>query len=347
MRDWDLINSTSGNMAKPTGKIKFSIVIAISNMNDHVREAMPYFQKQNFENFEIIVVSEQKEKEKFPKTRMIYSGRAPPSKARNIGAQNAKGEIIAFIDDDAYPAEDWLEKTLTEFDDEKTVAVGGPSLVPHKATFFQKVSNKVYELSSGKTGIRYGKGKRQKIDDWPTCNFFVRKKDFDKVGGFDERYWGGEDTQVCYSLLKTGKSMIYNPEIIIYHHPRKTLKQHVKQSLFWGMWRGFFMRKHKQSRQLVFFIPALFVIGLFIGSMLSFVSKWVAYPYLFVLALYGLFLLYKGFQTKSMKLFFPVVFVMFLTQIFYGAGFIRGILSNEEPIKKTLSPSENLKTKKA
>lgn len=333
------------NILKSMKKIKFSIIIPLRKINDYVKEAMPYFQKQTYQNFEIIIVSEEKEKIKFPKTKIINVGKIPPSQKRNVGVKNSSGEIIAFIDDDAYPERDWLEKAVEEFKEKNIVAIGGPSLVPKEATFFQKVSNKVYELSSGKTGIRYGGKERTEIDDWPTCNFFVRKKDFEKVGGFDSTYWGGEDTQLCYSLLKTKKKMFCNPKIIIYHHPRKNLKAHLKQSLFWGMWRGFFMKIHKESNQLTFFIPAIFVLWLFFGGIGAMINKGFGMVYFLSLILYLIFLIFKGFQAKKASLFFPVIFVMFLTHLFYGIGFLKGILSKKEPIRKTLNPSEKLKIK--
>lgn len=345
MKGLDFLNLIFGKMGKQTGKLKFSVIVITQRINDYIKECMLYIGKQTFKNFEVIIVSEFKEKEKFKKTRIIYSGRASPAQARSIGAKNAKGEILAFIDDDAYPKEDWLEKAEENFKDKDIVAIGGPSLIPKNATFFQKVSNKIYELSSKKTGIRYGAFKRQEIDDWPTCNFFVRKKDFEKAGGFDSKYWGGEDTQLSYSLLEYGR-MIYEPEMIIYHHPRKNLKQHLKQTLFWGMWRGFFMRLHKQSLQLTFFIPAFFVLWLFFGGIITIFSRFFGYIYLFSLVIYLLFLISKGFQTKSMKLFFPVIITMFLTHIFYGIGFLRGISSKNAPTKKTLNPQENLKIDK-
>jgi len=322
--------------------MKFSIIIPLRKINNYVREAIPYFQKQTYKNFEIIIVSESKEQEKFRKTKIIRVEHVPPSKKRNVGVENSTGEIIAFIDDDAYPKEDWLERAAEEFQNPEIIALGGPSLLPKNSTFFQKVSNKVYELSSKKTGMRYGKKKKKEIDDWPTCNFFVRKEGFEKTGGFNEKYWGGEDTQLCYSLLKTKKKIIYNPEIIIYHHPRKNLNQHLKQSFFWGIWRGFFMRIHKESRQLTFFIPPIFVLWLFFGGFLTFLNEIFGWIYLSSILFYCLFLIIKGLQTKNARLFFPVIFVMFLTQIIYGLGFLRGIFSKEAPTKRTLNPAEKL-----
>ncbi len=327
--------------------MKFSVVIIARKMNDYIKEAMPYFKKQSFQDFEIILVLEEKTTEKFPKSQIIITGRTAPSNARNVGVKNAKGEIIAFIDDDAYPEKNWLEKANEEFKDPNVVAVGGPSFAPKNATFFQKVSNKVYELSSSKTGPRYGKAKRMEIDDWPTCNFFVRKNDFEKTQGFDSKYWGGEDTQVCYSLLKIGKKMYYNPDLIVYHHPRKTLKQHLKQTFFWGMWRGFFMRMHKQSRQLTFFIPPAFVAIFTFGLIFSFFSKFVRYAYFAFLILYIIYIILLGIKTKNFKLAFPVMATTILTHFSYGSGFIKGLFASKDgPIKKTLNPAESLKIKK-
>ena len=56
--------------------------------------------------------------------------------------------------------------------------------------------------------MRYGRVKRTEIEDWLTCNFLVRRNAFLKVKGFDSRYWGGEDTQLCYVLTRDGKKII-------------------------------------------------------------------------------------------------------------------------------------------
>ncbi|MDO8623037.1 MAG: glycosyltransferase [archaeon] len=328
--------------------MKFSIIIPMKEITEYFKEAIPYFEKQTIKDFELIILPNDNKENPFKNikhVKIINTGDVSPAVKRNIGARKAKGDILAFIDDDAYPEIDWLEKASKDFEDKNISAIGGPSIVPKNATFFQRVSNKVYELSSGKTGIRYGKEKRQEIDDWPTCNFFVRKNEFEKTEGFDEKYWGGEDTQLCYSLLKTAKKIIYDPEMIIYHHPRKSLTNHLKQTLFWGMWRGFFMKIHpKESRRLTFFIPPLFVLWLFFGGIFSLISNSIAYLYLLSMILYVIFLIIIGLKTKSAKLFFPVIIVSILTQLFYGVGFLRGIFSGKDgPTKFGMHPKENLK----
>ncbi|MFH1970195.1 MAG: glycosyltransferase [Verrucomicrobiota bacterium] len=319
--------------------IQFSIVIIARKINDYIRDAIPCITAQTHRSYEIIIVSEAPETESFANTRVITSGRASPAKARNIGAHEAQGEILAFIDDDAYPAKDWLEKALRDFEDETVGAVGGPSLVPPQATFFQQVSNKVFELSSRKTGLRYSRGGRKtEIDVWPTCNFFVRKTIFDTLGGFSDKYWGGEDTTFCYALIKAGVKILYDPDVLVYHHPRKTFKQHVRQIYFWGLWRSFMMKRHGQSVQGMLFAPALLVAWLLVGAVLSWL--WPAFRILYgaSLIIYGAYLIVMGIRSKSLCLAFPVAVVTSLSHLAYGIGFLRGLASREEPTQKTLNP---------
>lgn len=318
--------------------VKFSIVIITRKINDYIRDAIPCFIAQTHRVHEIIIVSEATETESFANTRVITSGRASPARARNIGAQEAQGEILAFIDDDAYPAKDWLEKALRDFEDKTVGAVGGPSLVPPHATFFQQVSNKVFELSSSKTGPRYCRGKKAEIDVWPTCNFFVRKTIFDTVGGFSDKYWGGEDTTFCYALIKAGVKILYDPDVLVYHHPRKTFKQHVRQIYFWGLWRSFMMKRHGQVVQGVFFVPTLLVTWLVVGAVLSWLWPACRILYGASLIIYGAYLIVLGIRSKSLFLAFPVAVVTSLSHLAYGIGFLRGLAAREEPTQKTLNP---------
>lgn len=322
--------------------MQFSVVIIVRQMNDYLRAALPWFERQTLRDFELIVVSEAEIREALPGVRIIVSGRASPSRARNIGAAAAQGDVIAFIDDDAYPAPDWLETAHAIFQDTSIGAVGGPSLVPHEATFFQRVSNKVYELSSAKTGPRYGRSPRQDIDDWPTCNFFVRRPLFAATGGFNEEHWGGEDTQLCYSLVKAGVRMVSDPNLIIYHHPRKTLRQHLRQTYFWGLWRGFMMKHHRQSLQLVFFVPSLLLLGLALGPLAALALPVLRLPYLLSLGAIGLYLLGIALRTRSGSLAGPVAAVTLLSHLAYGFGFLRGLASREAPTRKTLNPAKSV-----
>ncbi|MBT4730683.1 glycosyltransferase [Candidatus Woesearchaeota archaeon] len=318
---------------------KFSIVITLLKINHYVRESIEHILKQTFQDFEIIVVSCQEETENFPKTRIINAGRLSPAMGRNLGVKESRGEIIAFIDDDAFPEKDWLEKTLHYFKDSEFSAVAGPGLMPPKSTFKQKLSGLVYELSAGKTYYRYRKGKKQEVDDYPTCNLLVKKSDFLAAGGFAERYWGGEDTQFCHALTHVlNKKIIYDPSVVVYHHRRENIKGHLKQTYFWGMWRGFFSKIYPEtSRKITYFVPSLFFLGVIFGGILSFFNPLIKNLYFGVLSLYFIYMLILGLKTKSLVYYLPFIFLSIFTQFAYGLGFMKGFLFGE-PIKRTLNP---------
>ncbi|MEK7127645.1 MAG: glycosyltransferase family A protein [Patescibacteria group bacterium] len=78
------------------------IVIDYKKNNPLLRECLEHLQKQTYKNFEIILLTDYKNELEFPKLRKKSYGRyVGPAQKRDDGVKMAKGEIIAFIDDDA------------------------------------------------------------------------------------------------------------------------------------------------------------------------------------------------------------------------------------------------------
>ena len=133
--------------------------------------------------------------------KVIPTGPVTPGAKRNIGVDNASGEICAFIDSDAYPDEDWLSNAVKYFEDPEVAAVGGPGLTPHEDSFMQKASG--YVLSSfmvGNLSRRYKSVGAFESDDIHSCNFIARRSVLVEVGGWNEKYWPGEDTLLCLEI---------------------------------------------------------------------------------------------------------------------------------------------------
>jgi len=126
-----------------------------------------------------------------PRIKIIATGAASPPQKRDIGIKYAQGQILAFIDDDAYPKRDWLKNALENFKDADVAAVGGPAITPPKDNPRQKASGLIYAsaLVSGKYVYRYLPKKRLEIDDYPSCNLMVRKSILEKIGGFNTNFW--------------------------------------------------------------------------------------------------------------------------------------------------------------
>jgi len=142
---------------------------------------------------------------------ILHSGtRVMPAIQRNLGAKRATGEVLLFIDSDAYPAFDWAEKILEVYESGHS-AGGGSYRIPE----FQSKNNLAkaqYYLEFNEFIDRGGKRFKKII---PSCNFFCDRKLFLELGGFPE-IRASED---CLFSLKINKSekMIFLPDAIVYH----------------------------------------------------------------------------------------------------------------------------------
>ena len=150
--------------------------------------------------------------------RVITSGiRVMPAIQRNIGAREAKGDILCFIDSDAYPAEDWVEKILETC--EKGQKVGGGSYLLPDFQETHKLATAQYYLEFNEY-INCGKPRIKKL--LPTCNLFCEKRLFDEVGGIPE-IRASEDT--LFGLKVSEKEdIIFYPDIKVSHIFRENLE---------------------------------------------------------------------------------------------------------------------------
>lgn len=246
---------------------KVSIIIPVIAVNDYIKESVPKMLELNYSNFEIIIFPDKEDKKHhWKKTRLIASGKVGPAEKRDLAVKYAKGEILAFLDDDAYPKKDWLTKAVKNFTSKKVAAVGGPAITPQNDGVLQKVSGAVFEsyLGGSATRNRYLPiGKKSYTQDWPTVNLLVRKEVFKEIGGFDNTYWPGEDTKLCLDIINAGYRIVSDPKAIVYHHRRSDLIKHFKQIGNYALHRGFFAKIYPQtSRKLFYFVPTLFVLYL-------------------------------------------------------------------------------------
>ena len=314
--------------------IKYSFIIPVKEVNDYIRETIPKILEIDCDEFEIIVYPDKKTEEVWPKTRQISSGPGGPAMKRNLGQDDAKGEFLVFLDDDSYPQKDFLNVLEKDFDNPENIAVGGPAVTPSDDNFWQKVSGAVFlSRFSGGFPERYvPMGKKRLVDDWPTVNLSVRKSIFTEVNGFDSEFWPGEDTKFCADLLKkTGKKILYNPELVVFHHRRVGLAKHLKQIGGYGLHRGFFAKRFPEtSRRFVYFIPSIFVLSIFVGGWLSFYSTMISLLYAFFWFVYGGALLkalldIRKFE-KNIYIGMGALYYIFFTHIVYGLRFLQGLL---------------------
>lgn len=301
--------------------MKFSIIIPFKEPTPHLYECLDNIKKQTYKNYEIILLPDEKKMIHYPKLKVISTGQIGPAEKRDIGAKNSKGDILAFIDDDAYPDRNWLRQASLNFRDKDIAAVGGPGITPPHVSWREEASGWFCAsiLGGGPYAYRFLPQRKRLVDDYPSMNLFIRKADFLSVGGFDSNFWPGEDTKLCLDLVyKLRKKIIYDPRVIVYHHRRKILKAFLRQNGNYGLHRGYFAKVlPKTSFRLVYFLPSLFTLGLFTVPMV------VVPPYVLLLLANGIWV---GRKSGSIFQGFISIPIVFLAHFWYGLRFIQGFL---------------------
>lgn len=308
-----------------------SIIMPCKNVDNFTLECIEHCRRLDYTSFETILLPD------YSTTSIegvitIPTGPVSPGLKRNIGAANSKGEFCAFIDNDAYPRKDWLSNALKHLESSGVSGVGGPGLTPDTDDLKQKAGG--YVLSSFMVGAlsnRYKTRKSIESNDIHSCNFVARKADLIAAGGWNEKYWPGEDTLMCLALKKLGKKLVESPDVVVYHHRRSLFKPHLLQVSRFGEHRGFFAKKFPEnSVKAMYFLPSLLILFLLVGAILSFVFPLFAYFVISMAVVYALLsLLAASMQAESMKITLYVWLGIILTHIVYGSFFLLGLIRRD------------------
>jgi len=148
------------------------------------------------------------------------------SAARNVGIRVARGDILAFLDDDAVADEKWVENLVDSYKELHAMAVGGkilPLWIPAKPAYFP---DELYWLV-GVTHRGFAEDAVGEVRNVFASNMSFRKEVFEQVGLFNESLGFGsrgksyvQGSEAEFSLRMTsklGKRVIYNPRAVVYH----------------------------------------------------------------------------------------------------------------------------------
>lgn len=310
--------------------IKVSIVIPVKSFNAYLKECLEHCLKLDYADFEIIVLPDDDTAIDLPGVKVIATGNVTPPKKRDMALDYAQGEILAFIDDDAYPDAYWLKNAVGHFDDPQIAAVCGPAITAPEDNLRQQASGLVYAspLVSSNFIYRYVPTQNLFVEDYPSCNFLIRKSVFKEIGGFNTSFWPGEDTILCLEITKQrGLKILYDPVVIVYHHRRQLFGGHLRQIANYALHRGYFVKKFPQtSRKLSYFIPSLFISYIALGALIS--LAFAAFRPLFFASLSVYVLLTFITSLRGNFNLIPLVFLGIIsTHVMYGWFFLKGLIS--------------------
>jgi GT2 family glycosyltransferase len=143
--------------------------------------------------------------------------------SRNIGLKRAVGDVIAFLDDDAFAHPAWLENLLDAYDDPTVGAVGGRALngQPGEAT---EGVDQIGQLKPDGTLTGYfaaNPGQIIEVDHVMGCNMSFRREVLARLGGFRTDYPGisgvREDSDMCLRVKQLGYRVLFHPDACVDH----------------------------------------------------------------------------------------------------------------------------------
>lgn len=182
------------------------------------------------------------------------------SGARNAGVREARGNVIAFFDDDAFADEKWVENLVRIYEERNAISVGGkvlpvwlkgrPGYMPEELDWLVGVTN---------TG--FTKEKVAEVRNTYGPNMSFKREVFDEVGLFSEKlgfakrgagYMQGEEAEFTLRMMtKFGKGVMYNSEAVVYHKipPSKTKVKVLLRRAFYQGYSKALINKRKVSTQ--------------------------------------------------------------------------------------------------
>ncbi len=168
--------------------------------------------------------------------------------ARNAGLELANGELVVFTDADCLPEDDWLERLQGAYQksDKNTLLAGS---VVIRSDNHNPNTAELYNMVAGLPQERYV---RQGYA--VTANLAIPRKVFDEIGLFDDRRFSGGDADFCTRALKSGFSLEYIPNAIVYHPARASWAEFSTKI---RRIKGGQIRAGKLSRRLKYFFITL------------------------------------------------------------------------------------------
>lgn len=227
-----------------------------------------------------------------------------PAKARNIGAQYATGEVLVFLDSDAYLAKDWLTEVQKCVDAGGKVGGGAINLPPEQQKNFLAKAQWLLQFNEWLSF-----GSQRTVSLLPACNLFCEKSLFHEVGGFPELR-ASEDTLFCLRVSEI-TSIWFLPAAKCFHIFRENWGSFLRNQVLLGKYIMIYRRHHYASWFYHGAWPVIFFPGFLLIKLCRMGSRIFA----------------SGSKFQRDFLLSSPVFMLGL--VFWGAGFLSGCFEND------------------
>jgi cellulose synthase/poly-beta-1,6-N-acetylglucosamine synthase-like glycosyltransferase len=328
-----------------------SIIVPVRNGESTIEPLLESIQRLDYDKnkLEVIVVdgnSTDKTRnlvKKYP-VKLILEKKYGLNAARNAGINNSNGEVVAFTDSDCIVSRNWIRKIVENFKDPRVSCVGG-SAKGHDNDFVSEYAdNSIIPLMPFFKKREERNMIRPFLHHPAGCNMAFRRKAFKQVGFFDENiHYGFDEVEFAERVCKAGYKMVLDPNPLVWHKHRSTIKELLKQNFNYGRGSGVLLKRRRGAKNVVStwsflslagFITWLLIIGAM--TLLSITTNLIIFQILLfgftatpLLALMA-FYLYKALENKHYERILIYPFIDFLRGFSFFCGQIYQLFKSDK-----------------
>lgn len=226
----------SGGLKQSVPDLTISIIVPVYNGGEPFHQCLQSLQALNPPPMEVIVVADgdtdgswQLAEEFGSHVIRLPTTSGGPARPRNIGALQAKGEYLFFVDADVCVFPDTLRKVAETFHrfPGLTALIGSYDDAPAAKNFLSQYKNLIHHYV-------HQQAQQNASTFWGACGV-IRRKTFLEVGGFDENYRRPsiEDIELGYRLKKIGHEIHLSKDITVKHLKRWGIVSMLKADFFY------------------------------------------------------------------------------------------------------------------
>jgi GT2 family glycosyltransferase len=222
---------TKERQPRPEAARVASVAVVTYQRPAHVERCLQHLLAQTVAPSEIIVVDSSDDdatarlvRERFPSVayEVCEAGRGSTATARNIAYQKTSGDVLAFVDHDAFAEPDWLERLLPFYDDPGVGGVGGRQIRQQPGELEEGRDAIGLLLSDGTMTGNFAAdpGHPVDVDHLLGANMSFRRSAIDRIGGIRDGYRGTcirEETDLCLHVASAGYRLVYTPDAVVEH----------------------------------------------------------------------------------------------------------------------------------
>jgi O-antigen biosynthesis protein len=224
---------------------RVSVAVCAYNAERTMEACLASLECLNYPDYEVIVVNDGSTDgtlaiaEGFAYCRIISQQNKGLGVARNVGAEAATGEIVAYTDSDCVADPDWLTYLVAKMETAALVACGGPNFPPPEESL---VPAAVAVSPGGPTHVLLSDDVAEHIAG---CNMAFRRDILLRMGGFDPIYRAaGDDVDICWRFQDAGYTIGFSPAAVVWHFRRNTVKAYIGQQRGYGKAEALVYSKH-------------------------------------------------------------------------------------------------------